>query len=462
MIRNFVSRNPFTGKVLTQFDFISQNDLSKKLAQMKEGHQALVSSGPNQIAGKLENLSAFLENNRKKYASLISTEMGKPMKEALAEVDKSCAHCSYFAKNHDKLLRPEIVKTDAKTSYVSFQPLGGVYVMVPFNFPTWLTFKPVIPYILAGNSVLVRNSDSTPLMGAALEEAFQIAGFDSFEFQNVYSSPEQLETIISHPSVSGVSFCGSSNAGSAIAMMAGKYLKKSVLELGGLDPFIVLPDADVEEAVALALKSRLTNAGQVCFSAKRFIIHEAIYDEFKDGLAAALAEVKYGDPTSLEVNLGPIARVDLFEKLNNIIEESIKQGGIVAYQKEINRHKTSTFFGPMVIEIKRSNILNKEECFGPVFPLLKVKSAEEALEIANDSVYGLGGNIITKDVKKAEEMAKQLQVGMAFINDVVKSDSRLPSGGIKNSGYGRECGKYGLREFTNIKTTYIAPQSMKK
>lgn len=454
MLRNFISHNPFTNTTLKQFDFISATDLSTKLSRMATGHASLLATDPKLFSKKLETLANFLEQHKRKYAELISTEMGKPVNESLQEVLKAKAHCQYYARNRDHMLSLHMVATEAKRSYVTYEPLGGVYVLVPFNFPLWLAFKPTISYLLAGNSVLLRTSDSTPLMGEALEELFVAAGFDSYEYQNVYASPAQLETIVSHASVHGVSFCGSSRAGSVIAATCGKHLKKAVLELGGCDPFLVLPDADVSLAGQLAVKSRLSNAGQVCFSAKRFLVHESVYDDFKAELLGILAKVKAGDPLDPSTQLGPLARADLLENLKEIVGKSVQQGGKIVFQGNVPAE--GQFFAPTVLEVASDNVLCREEAFGPVFPLVRVKSTEDAVKIANDCQYGLGAVIMSEDVKKAEVIAKKIQAGMVFINEIVKSDSRLPSGGIKNSGYGRECGKYGAREFTNVKTTYIA------
>ena len=458
MIRKFISRNPFSGQLLKEFDFISQSELEQKLQRVSEGFLHNSTADNKNVLMKMERLASLIESNKAKYAELISAEMGKPINEALLEVTKAGSHCLYFAQNREKFLKPSLVSTEAKKSFISYQPLGGVYVMVPFNFPFWLTFKPVISYLVAGNSVLVRNSDSTPLVGLAIEELFQAAGFDRFEFQNVFSSPEQLETIVGHPSIAGVSFCGSSKAGSAIAMVAGKYLKKSVLELGGSDPFLVMADADIKLAVDLALKSRLTNAGQVCFSAKRFLVNEKVYEDFKGELIDRLDKVVAGDPMDPKTQLGPLARLDLIEKLGGQINKGVKEGGIIAFEKDV---KEPNFFGPVVIEVKSDNILCKEETFGPLFPLIKVQSEEEAIKVANDTIYGLGAVVVSRDVKNAEGIAARINAGMVYVNEVVKSDSRLPSGGMKNSGFGRECGKYGVREFTNVKTTYIAPTKKK-
>lgn len=461
MIRKFISHNPFTNKFLKEFDFISQAELNHKLRQVSIAHLHNSTCEPKSVFLKLEKLAFLIENHKIRYAELISTEMGKPIKEALAEVSKAGAHCLYYANNREKILRSDIVSTDAKKSFISYEPLGGVYVIVPFNFPFWLAFKPVIPYLLAGNSVLVRNADSTPLVGLAIEELFQAAGFDQFEYQNVFSSPEQLETIVSDESICGVSFCGSSKAGSEIAMIAGKHLKKCVLELGGSDPFIVLADADIKLAVDLALRSRLTNAGQVCFSAKRFIIDERIYEYFKEELVKRLDKVKPGNPLEDDTQLGPLARTDIAEKLNEQLAKGISEGGVLAFKRDVKGFESNNFFGPVVIEVDKDNSLCKDETFGPLFPLIKVKNEEEALQVANDTIYGLGAVIVSSDLKNAEVVAKKIKAGMVFVNEVVKSDSRLPAGGIKKSGYGRDCGKLGAREFTNVKTTYIAHKKKK-
>jgi succinate-semialdehyde dehydrogenase/glutarate-semialdehyde dehydrogenase len=355
-------------------------------------------------------------------------------------------------------MQPEVVPTDAKKSYILFQPLGPIFHITPFNFPFWLIFKGVIPCIAMGNTVVNKNPASCPVSGMLAEEAFREAGFTNKEFQNLITNQKQSELIISNPSIRGVSFTGSTAGGAKIASLAGKYCKKAVMELGGSDPFIVLDDADVEYAVDQGLQSRLRNAGQVCTAAKRFIVQEGVYERFRDLLVEKVRQVKVGDPMEESTQIGPLAKKDYVDAITDQISRSTTQGGRVILggaQPEEENLKGGYYYLPTIVEVEANNVLMQEETFGPVFALVKIRDEEEAIKIANDTEYGLAGAVFSRNEERAEEIANQIETGVVYINNMVSSGSELPGGGVKNSGFGREGGKYGAHEFVNIKTVFL-------
>ncbi|CAD8169758.1 unnamed protein product [Paramecium octaurelia] len=453
-MRKFISKNPATKEAVREFNFLSDEELQQLIQQSKQGYE-INRNSPHQIKQqKLLKLSDLLNENQEKYARLISQEVGKPISQSRAEVKKSANYCKYYAENIDKYSQPQIVKTEAKNSYVQYSPIGTIYSISPFNFPFWLCFKPIIPMLVVGNAVIHRPSDSTGLCGIALQELFILAGFNQYIFQNAFTTAQQLDQVMAHPYIQGVSFTGSTAAGSIIGANAGKYLKRSVLELGGSDPFCVLQNANVELAVQLALKSRIANCGQVCFSAKRFIVHFQYYDVFKEKLVNALQQLKIGDPLLDTTELGPMAREDLITNLLHQIKKGVEQGANIVYGGT-RLKENENFMLPTVAEVDEKNLLAKEETFGPLFALIKANTNDEILRIANNTSYGLGAVVISNDKQEIELFVNNLEAGMVFVNEIVKSDQRLPSGGIKGSGYGRECGEWGVQNFANVKTVWI-------
>lgn len=456
--RSFQSKNPFTNEIITEVPFLSDDEVNKKIELSWEAFQTYRFTDLNSRCEKLLKLASILDENTEKLAKIITQEMGKPITFAIGEVKKSAAHCRFYAQNAEKIVKSEVVATEAKRSQVEYHPMGPLFHIIPFNFPFWLAFKGGIPALLIGNTILHRTADSTPQVGKAIEEVFNQAGFDKGEFQTIYSSPQQTELILSHKRIQGVSFTGSTRSGRIIASIAGKYGKKAVMELGGSDPFIVLDDADIEIAVNLAMTSRLSNSGQVCFAGKRFIIDGNIYDQFKERLLQKLPDYKVGDPMSSDTKMGPLARLDLLENIDKQVQEGVKQGAKLIYggkKSEDPELQQGNFYLPTVCEVENGNLLLTEETFGPVFAIVKVNGEEEAVKLANDTEYGLGCVIVSKDTDRAEKLGKRIDSGFVSINAPVASDSRLPSGGVKASGFGRECGEFGAHEFANIKTVVI-------
>lgn len=454
----FGAINPATGEKISEYQYTSDTELHRIVERSFKAYEVQKATDYKERAAKLKKLADLLEERVDEYAKLITDMMGKPLSASKQEVEKSAKHARFYASKAEEYLTPKPVKTEAKSSYVRYEPLGPIYQIIPFNFPFWLSLKSAIPIILLGNTIIHRNAKTTPDVGIALEKLFKDAGFSNGEFLNVFTDHRQTEELLANPKVRGVTFTGSSAAGAKIAATAGKYLKKSVMELGGSDAVIVLDDANIETATTLAVNSRVRNGGQTCTAGKRFIIDEKIYDEFIEKLIPKVKAFKIGNPYEKDTQLGPLASGQVVKTLQEQIEQGIKQGGKVILEggAATEEHLSKGYyFHPAIIEVDENNVLFKEETFGPVFAVVKAKGAEHALELANNSQYGLGAVIIGEDRVRAEKIASRVDAGYVSINKPVSSDSRLPSGGIKNSGFGRECGEWGLYEFANIKAVWL-------
>jgi len=437
---------------------IKEDEVKKKIEEAWNCFQRFRKSDPKERAQKLLKLAEILKRDSDKYATTLTKEMGKPIKEARREVENAIKECEFFAKHIEDFQKPEVISSEAKKSLVFYQPLGVIYHVTPFNFPFWLIFRGTVAAISMGNTVVNKKPQTCPETGILAEEAFKEAGFNNGEFINLIVSQKASESIISNEHIRGVSFTGSTEGGQKVAEFAGKHCKKTVMELGGSDPFIVLKDADLDLAVQQGIKGRLFNAGQCCTAAKRFIIDETIYDKFKEKLLQKLKDVKIGDPMEEDTLLGPLAKKDGMEKTEDQVKRAKEQGGKVIYGGERPKDeklKNGFFCMPTVVEVEQDNVLLTEETFGPVFALLKFKEEDEAIKIANESEYGLAGAIFSQDEQKAEKLAAQVEAGVLFINQLVASSSDMPSGGVKSSGFGREGGKYGAHEFVNVKTVWI-------
>jgi succinate-semialdehyde dehydrogenase/glutarate-semialdehyde dehydrogenase len=450
--------NPHTGEVFGEYPYISNEELVKKLDRSYEAFRKYRNLDNKSKAEKFAKLAQVIEQNAEKYAEVIVRDQGKAITEAIGEVKKAAKHALYYSQHIDEVLKDEVYQTEYQKSVVEFHPVGPIFHVAPFNFPFWLVFKGVIPAMVMGNTVISKTASSCPNVGHIVEEAFHLAGFDNGEFQHVLTTQEQSDIVIAHKHIHGASFTGSTKGGASVASFAGKYCKKAVMELGGSDPFIVLDDADVNLAVTTAIASRLRNSGQVCSCAKRFIVHEKVYNEFRDKLVEKVKALKVGDPMKKDTNIGPLAKKKTLEDIIRQVDEGVKQGGKVLLggkQPDAEELKKGYYYLPTIVEVEEGNILLKEETFGPVLPLIKVKSDDEIIRVANDTEYGLGGIIIGKDVERAQKIGKCVNVGGLFINAPLSSDSRFPSGGVKNSGFGRECGIYGVHEFANVKTVVV-------
>ena len=405
----------------------------------------------------MDHAASILEKRKEDFSKLMTVEMGKPILQSRAEIDKCIWLCKYYCENADHFLADEIIPTDAKNSFVSFQPLGIILAVMPWNFPFWQVFRFAVPNLLAGNACLLKHSSNVSGTALAIENIFNEAGFIENLFGTLLISSSKVKQIIEHPLVKAVTITGSTPAGKSVAAIAGNVLKKSVLELGGSDPYVILEDADLKEAAPACVISRLINGGQSCIAAKRFIVVEKVFNQFQELFVEQMKTRIMGDPFDESVAVGPQARIDLRNELHAQVEQSVKQGAQLLLGGFIPKGK-GAFYPPTVLtNVDENNIAFQEEIFGPVAPLIKAKDEDDAIRLANKTVFGLGAAVFTKDLKKGECIAKEkLLAGSCFVNSFVKSDPRLPFGGINQSGYGRELGLFGIREFVNIKTIYVS------
>ncbi len=399
--------------------------------------------------------AALLRARKTDLAQLMTLEMGKIIHESEAEVEKCAWVCEYYAEKAETFLLDEVIGSDASKSFVAFQPLGLILAVMPWNFPLWQVFRFAAPALMAGNGALLKHASNVPGCALAIEDIFREAGFPENLFRALLITSSMVDPVIDHPAVAAVTLTGSEYAGSQVASAAGRQIKKSLLELGGSDPFIILDDADLDLAVPTAVNARLINQGQSCIAAKRFIVQESVLEAFTNRIHEAFKGLKVGDPMEPETNIGPLARPDLLDDIDRQVQESIRLGAILItggarYDRE------GSYYQPTILtNVKPGMPAYSEETFGPLLAIIPVSTETEAVSVANDSAFGLGGCVWTKDIKRGEEIARKVESGAVFVNGMTKSDPRLPFGGIKKSGYGRELGSYGIREFVNIKTIWI-------
>jgi succinate-semialdehyde dehydrogenase/glutarate-semialdehyde dehydrogenase len=447
----YATINPSNNQVVKEFPLDDYPDLNLSVEAFYTWRKYSVEKrGEN-----LKHIAELLKKNKKEYAELITMEMGKPLREAEYELNKTLSAFEYYITHATGFLKNEMVKSNASKSYISFEPLGIILSIMPWNFPFWQVFRFAIPTLISGNVTILKHAPNVPQCALAIQALFDKADVPKNIFRNYFLSNEDAGKLIADPMVCGVSFTGSDATGSILAQQAGRNIKKCVLELGGNDAFIVLEDADLELAVTGAIKSRGINSGQSCNGAKRFIVVEKVAEDFTAKLIDSVKQLKVGDPMDEATNIGPLARKDLADKVKAQINDSISQGAMAHYGAEAPA-SLGNFVSPVVLVNVRPGIKSfEEEVFAPVWSVIVVKDTEEAIRTANNSVYGLGASIWTKDITKAEMLSSEIETGNVFINDIVKSDPRLPFGGVKRSGYGRELSEHGLREFVNIKTVYI-------
>lgn len=447
--------NPTTGKSEKKFSEISKEELRRKINSAEAAFNSWQKTDFDFRKIKMLNAASILRNEKEKFGRLLTLEMGKTLLQAIAEVEKCAWVCEYYAENAETILQKEIIQTDADESFVRFDPLGVILAVMPWNFPFWQVFRFAAPALMAGNAALLKHASNVPQSALAIEEIFNRAGFPENVFQTLLIGSSLVDEVIKHPFVKAATLTGSEPAGRSVASACGKLLKKTVMELGGSDPFIVLDDADLQTAVNVAVTARLINNGQSCIAAKRFIVVKNIYDDFTNLFVDKMKSVKLGDPFEHETELGPIAREDLLFDLLSQIEKSVAAGAeILCGGKRIERE--GYFLEPTILaNIKKGMPAYHEEIFGPVAILIKAEDEDDAIRIANDTEFGLGASVWTKDKNRIEKFSREIQSGSVFINGLVKSDPRLPFGGIKNSGYGRELSHYGIKEFVNIKTVWI-------
>jgi succinate-semialdehyde dehydrogenase/glutarate-semialdehyde dehydrogenase len=448
----FKSINPYNGKEIETFKALSEIQLTKKLEKSVQAFEIWRKVPLKERIALMKKAGQVLRDNEERYAKTITLEMGKPIKESRAEVNKCAWVCDYYAENAATFLADKIIETDAQKSFVRHDPIGTVLAIMPWNFPFWQVFRFAAPTLTAGNVGLLKHASNVYGCAENIEEVFKKAGFPDGVFQNLIVHHDKIEDIITHDAVKAVTLTGSEKAGSSVAELAGKNLKKSLLELGGSNAFIVWDDADIDKTVATALTARMLNCGQSCIAAKRFILMEGIYDEFVEKFTQGVIELKSGDPMEEDTKVGPLARVDLAEQLQKQVQGSIEKGAtLILGGKQNGAYHEPTVLG----NVKPGMPAFDEETFGPLAAMIKVKSIEEAFEVSELSTYGLGVTVCTTNIEKALEYASEVSDGAYFINELVKSDPRLPFGGQKRSGYGRELSKDGMMEFVNRKTIYV-------
>jgi succinate-semialdehyde dehydrogenase/glutarate-semialdehyde dehydrogenase len=452
------SINPVNGKTVKIYTEDSEKQIFKKIEDAQAAWLKWRETSFEERKGLLSKTGAILRERKTELAILMATEMGKALKDGIAEIEKCALVCDYYAANGEQFLQDEQIQTDAHKSFVSFQPIGIVLAVMPWNFPYWQVFRFLAPGLLAGNCGLLKHASNVPGCALTIEEILLQAGFPKAVFQTLLIGSKAVKRVIEHPYVKAVTLTGSTEAGIQVAQQAGAQLKKTVLELGGSDPYIVLEDADLDKAAEVCAQSRLINNGQSCIAAKRFILVKGIEKKFialfKERMAARIT----GDPFKEETDLGPMARIDLRDELHRQVLGNIKAGANLILGGSLPSNPEShAFYTPTILTgVKKGMSAYSEEIFGPVASVFTAKDAKEAIAIANDTSFGLGAAVFTKDIALGEKIArKELQAGSCFVNTNVRSDPRLPFGGINQSGYGRELGVFGIREFVNIKTVYI-------
>ncbi len=454
-----ISINPVTGETIGSYATHSDADLEKNVWNSRDAQRRWRSMNFSERALCMRAAAEILRREVAKFADLITLEMGKPLLQSFAELDKCAATCDFFAENAEKFLQPEFIDADASKSYVAFEPLGTVLAVMPWNFPFWQVFRVAAPTLMAGNALLIKHAPNTTGCAIAIEKIFTDAGFPNGLVQMLFIDadhvPEKISMLIKHSVVRAVTLTGSLRAGMFVAEKAGAAIKKSVLELGGSDAYIVLDDADLDLASETCVNSRCINTGQSCISAKRFIVVESRRKEFEELVVAKMAAKVVGNPMDDGVDLSTLARLDLRETLDAQVKQSIAKGATLLLGGTVPEGKGAFYPATVLSNVERGMAAYREELFGPVAAILSAKDTAHAVELANDTAYGLGAAIFTNDLQRGEALARQLDVGNCFINTLVRSDARLPFGGVKESGYGRELSHYGIKEFVNVKSILI-------
>jgi succinate-semialdehyde dehydrogenase / glutarate-semialdehyde dehydrogenase len=446
------SVNPYNQQLIAEYEEHSERDVQEKIELSGKVYNEWKARSFTQRSDLMRRVSVLLNRDQEKYARIISEEMGKVIAESRAEVKKCADGCVYYADNAEQFLKDEMIHTEARSSYVCYQPTGTILAIMPWNFPFWQVFRFAAPALMAGNVALLKHSSNVPGCSVALEKLFIEAGFPKGAFQSLLIKNDLAEQILANNIVQGVALTGSEKAGSSVASIAGKNIKKSVLELGGSDPFVVLSDADLAKTVKIAVQSRMQNAGQSCIAAKRFIVEEKIKSDFIGQFRDAIGNLKQGDQFIEENTIGPMARVDLAEELEKQLDRTKAAGGRLV----IGGSRDEANFKPAVIDnVSAGMAAFDEETFGPLASVTYVKDEVEAIRLANQSRYGLGASVWTRDLEKGERVARQVEAGTVYVNSLMRSDARLPFGGIKKSGYGRELARHGILEFVNAKTISV-------
>ncbi|MGY8872141.1 MAG: NAD-dependent succinate-semialdehyde dehydrogenase [Pseudomonadales bacterium] len=453
---NFETRNPANGELLEAFDMLTNEQLEQKLGFAEQAADAWSCSAYAERSALLHAIAQQLTDNRQMLAETISLEMGKLLPEALGEVDKCAGACSFYADNAEQMLQDDLIETPARRSLVTYQPLGIIFAIMPWNFPLWQVFRCLVPALMAGNGLLLKHAPNVPRCAKAIEKLIRDAGAPEGLVTDLTISVEQAGLVIADHRVHGVAFTGSEMAGRQIAALAGQNLKKVVLELGGSDSFIVLDDADLNKAMDVAIRARFGNAGQICIASKRFLVVPSRIQEFTELMVSRVNDLKHGDPFSADTTLAPMSRLDIRDKVHQQVMASISEGArALTGCKPIEG--AGYFYEPSVLDnVKLGMTAFNEEIFGPVAAIVAVRDEADAIAQANATRFGLGASIWTEDLEKGEAILRQIDVGCGFVNAQVASDVRMPFGGVKASGIGRELGISGIREFCNAKSLWVA------
>jgi succinate-semialdehyde dehydrogenase/glutarate-semialdehyde dehydrogenase len=447
--------NPATGELLKSFEPHSGAEIEERLRLAAEAFRAHRRTSLPARGETLLRVAELLERRKERYSRLITTEMGKPVAAAARELEKGARACRYYAAEAERFLAAEHVRTAARESYVRYDPLGPVLAVMPWNFPFWQVIRVAAPALMAGNVLLLKHASNVPQCALEVEELFRAAGFPRGVLQTLLVEPESVAGLIADPRVAAVTLTGGDAADSRVAAEAGRHIKKTVMELGGSDPFIVMPSADLDEAVKTAVRARLLNSGQSCIAAKRFIVAEEVAEEFERRFAAGMESLRVGDPFDEATEVGPLATERVLRDLDALVRDALEAGArLVLGGGRLPRK--GFYYAPSVLaDVPRSARAYREELFGPVALLFRARDAEDAVRLANDTPYGLGASAWTNDPREARRFVEEIEAGSVFINGLVSSDPRLPFGGVKRSGYGRELGAHGLREFVNAKTVWV-------
>jgi succinate-semialdehyde dehydrogenase/glutarate-semialdehyde dehydrogenase len=447
--------NPATGEKVAEYNRISVSEAKEKVAQANKAYDTWKQTSYDERSALMHRLAEVLEEHKEEYAQLATQEMGKIIIQARKELEKCALICRHYADNIKTLLGNETVKTEASKSYVTFQPIGVILAVMPWNFPFYQVIRFAVPALMAGNTGVLKHASNVQGCAFALEDAFKKAGFPKGAFTNLNMSASHVKDLIEDKNIVAVTLTGSEPAGRSVASIAGQNLKKTVLELGGSDAYIILDDADLEKATDMATYGRLQNNGQTCIAAKRFIVLDKIYDAFLDLYTKKMRDATMGAPTDEATYYGPMAREDLRDEIHEQVNKTIAQGGRLVLGGVVPDRKGAYYPATILADLKPGMEGFDNELFGPVASVIKAKDEDHAIELANNSQFGLGSGVITGNSERGERVALQLEAGSSFVNKLVASDPRLPFGGIKNSGYGRELSGYGIREFMNTKSIWI-------
>lgn len=449
----FKSVNPFDQSLIAEHELMDESQVDNIMQNAEAAFLSWKKTSFTIRADLFQSLARVLRDSKDFFSQTISREMGKILSESRAEIEKCALTCDFYASHGEAFMKDELISSEGKKSFIAFEPLGAVFGIMPWNFPFWQVMRAALPAIMAGNVFLLKHAPNVSLCSKEIEKAFREAGFPENIFQSLIIDIDLTEKIISGNIIQGVTLTGSEAAGASVAAIAGRHIKKSVLELGGSDPFIVLEDADLDKAVRVAVQSRMQNAGQSCIAAKRFIVMQKISDNFLSRMKAKTDELIQGDQLNEKTQMGPMARRDLADKLEMQQRISVKSGAEIT----TGGSRESCNYQPTLLRnVKPGMPAFDEEMFGPIASVIISASEEEALRLANTNRYGLGASIWTKDTDRGEKIGRMINAGSVFINTLVKSDPRLPFGGIKKSGYGRELSSYGMREFVNVKAIYVS------